>query len=109
GMFTRNGRMAVSGFSAAAGVDESVTDDMVAMATTPILIAQLRCASRFMRALLDSMTPDARRGIYQTKVSTIPLYCPRLATRNRSVWDRIYCSRRKRPTFRGRHLRPPAR
>jgi len=23
------------------------------------------------------MTPDARREIYQTKVSTIPSYCPR--------------------------------
>jgi hypothetical protein len=31
-MFTRNDRMAVSVFSAAAGVDESVTDDVVAIA-----------------------------------------------------------------------------
>jgi len=30
-----------------------------------------------MRTLLQPMTPEVRRGIYQTKVSPIPSYCPR--------------------------------
>jgi hypothetical protein len=49
GMVTRNGRIAVSSFSAAAGVDESVEDVIVAMAMTPILIArQVSRSSDFM-------------------------------------------------------------
>jgi hypothetical protein len=76
GMVTRNGRIAVSLFSPAAGVDESVTDVIVAMAITPILMARVSCSNRFMRPLLECMTPDAKRGIYQTNVSTTPSYHP---------------------------------
>jgi len=32
------------------------------------------CSSRFMVSSLTRMKPDARRGIYQTKVSTTPSY-----------------------------------
>jgi hypothetical protein len=73
-MLTRNGRIAVSLFSAAVGVDESAGDVTVAMAMTPILMAWISCSNRFMRPPSSSIRPDMGSWIHQTKVSTIPFY-----------------------------------